>query len=88
MAIRDGIRGIVGKRIEAVVAKSGSKPDWQVFLVFDDGTYYELYGVGTVIGCHALDRGGLSQVRGYCSDSHPIVLDSSVPEAEPEQIEL
>ena len=42
----NNLRGILGKRIQAVVhARSfGSNPPDQLFLVFDDGTYYEFYG--------------------------------------------
>lgn len=47
------IREIIGRRIAAVYLLDGdSEPRQQLYLVFDDGTYYELYGpsIGTTAG--------------------------------------
>jgi hypothetical protein len=48
MGIRNkdyGLQQIVGRRIKAIVANEREKtPHVQLFLVFDDDTFYEFYG--------------------------------------------
>jgi hypothetical protein len=51
-----------GKTIAHVVVKQGVKPVAQLFLLFTDGTYYELFSDSAVTGAAALDRGGLPEV--------------------------
>jgi hypothetical protein len=61
----DEIRKLVGKRIDGiVVAKHDRTPKNQVFLIFNDGTYYELYG-DEINGCKSIDQGGSKEVRSY-----------------------
>jgi hypothetical protein len=40
------LQEIIGKTIRSIVFRSGRdvNPEVQLFLVFDDGTYFELYG--------------------------------------------
>ena len=53
--MKDGLKYLVGKRIAAVVvARSKRPPHDQVFLVFDDGTRFELYGENFTC-CSGLD---------------------------------
>jgi len=63
--MKDEIKLIVGKKIGAVVVseRCDRGPNSQVFLVFDDGTAYELYG--DVNGSGGLDRGGTGWAIGY-----------------------
>ncbi len=43
--MKDGIKEIVGKTIAAVVVASNNrKPYYQIFLVFDDETSFEIFG--------------------------------------------
>lgn len=44
--MKDGFKGIIGRRVATVVVASGEKstPRQQVFIVFDDGTRLEFYG--------------------------------------------
>jgi len=45
--MKDGIKAVVGKQISRVIVSENSEegsPRTQIFLVFDDGTYYEIYG--------------------------------------------
>lgn len=44
--MKDGFKGIIGRRVAAVVVASSerSAPRQQVFIVFDDGTRLEFYG--------------------------------------------
>jgi hypothetical protein len=45
MSIKEGISCLVGRRIKAVIVTTNpTDPRRQVFLVLDDGCYYELYG--------------------------------------------
>ena len=45
MSMRSGIREIIGKTISGVlVSECPEEPRTQVFLVFADGTHYELWG--------------------------------------------
>ena len=54
--MKDGLRHIVGKRVAAVVvAESDRTPKNQVFLVFSDGSRFELYGADFTC-CTGLDR--------------------------------
>lgn len=77
MAFKDAAKNIVGKRISSVVMKQGNRPQAQLFLIFDDGTYFEFYSDGGIYGAGGIDRGGLDEVRQYCGTSHRIVLEAS-----------
>jgi hypothetical protein len=69
---------IVGRRINAVVLKAArnrrSPPATQLFLVFDDGTYYEFYTGAEAISCAGgFDQGGLPGVLGYMPDHMQVI---------------
>ena len=68
--IRSVLPQLVGKTIAHVVVKEGRGPSAQIFLVFDDGTSYELYSDAPIDGAAGLDGGGLKQVmesgKGAC----------------------
>ncbi len=50
---------IIGRRIIAVVTTENQRPPrYQVFLVFEDGMYYEFYG-REFTGCNGANPGGL-----------------------------
>ena len=54
--MKDGVKYLVGKQIAAVVvARSPRPPHHQVFLVFPDGSRFELYGENLTC-CSGLDR--------------------------------
>mgnify|MGYP003576161309 CR=1 FL=1 len=54
--MKDGVKYLVGKQIAAVVvARSQRPPHHQVFLVFPDGSRFELYGENFTC-CGGLDR--------------------------------
>jgi len=54
--MKNGLKDIIGKQITTVVvAKSDLAPKQQVFLVFADGTRFELYGESFSC-CSGLDR--------------------------------
>lgn len=76
--LREGISEIVGKRITGLVAKKqGKTPRTQVFLIFDDNTYIELYSTATgeIQWYRSCDEGGLHEVESYVKKSYaPIAL--------------
>ncbi len=66
--MREEISEIVGKRIIGLVAKKQDRaPRTQLFLMFDDGTYIELYGTctGEIQWYRGCDKGGLKEVESY-----------------------
>lgn len=74
---------IIGKRIHGlVVATNPDPPQTQVFLVFDDGTHYELFG-HDVQGIKGIDPGGLQVVmkRLRKRPGTSVILDSSKKES-------
>jgi hypothetical protein len=65
---------LIGKRIAHIVLKAGTSPKSQLFLVFDDGTYYEFFG-GPIYGASAVDQGSIENVRRYLTPPQEIVVD-------------
>src|SRR5262249_23064620 len=57
-------RHILSKTIGGVIVKEGDvTPRSQVFLLFTDGTYYEMYSDTRIEGTKGVDKGGPEQVR-------------------------
>jgi len=52
MPIKEGFREVLGKRLQSAVVfndlPNENARKFRMMLVFDDGTYYELYGYGAV----------------------------------------
>ena len=72
--MKDGIKQIIGKTIKGVVVKKWNRPPWsQVFLLFSDHTYYELYAAGQpgseISGAGGVDRGGMREVKDYMPEA-------------------
>lgn len=74
MAFKEGVEEIIGRRIKGVVMKRQTKgrrpPAMQLFLLFDNDTYYEFYTetdgfINTTSGVFA---GSLGSVLSYMSD--------------------
>ena len=64
MSVKEGIAECIGKRIQSIVVREkGSAPPVSVFLVFDDGTHYELYGL--VDSASYVREGGLDRAVAY-----------------------
>lgn len=73
---------IVGKTISGVIIKKSNEltPPAQLFLIFNDDTYYEFW-VGEDGDLHAasgIDRGGAEKVRNYMSGMN-IVFEKLMP---------
>jgi hypothetical protein len=61
---------IVGKTIAGIIVKKGNGPPRsQVFLLFDDDTYYEFYADAKISGAGGVDQGGPDAVRAYMPDN-------------------
>lgn len=59
------LENVVGKRIHGiVVSENPESPQNQVFLVFHDQTYLELYG-NQMSGSNEVDQGGMREVMSY-----------------------
>ena len=67
---------LLGKRIDGIIIKEGTAPPWLLFLLFDDGTAFEIYGYGdgSVAGSMRLAQSDAEEVRRQHRD-HRIVLD-------------
>lgn len=64
--MKSGISEIVGKTIKGVVVNTRNRntPREQVFLIFDDGTYFEFYG--KEFSCAGgVDKGGAGEALRY-----------------------
>lgn len=45
MSVKDGVRQLIGRTVvKVIVSVNPRQPSTQVFLVLDDGSYYEFYG--------------------------------------------
>ena len=66
MKLQDVLPQRLGKRICGAVVKEGDRmPRMQVFLIFDDDTYYELYSDSIIFGTGGVDIGDIEHVRQY-----------------------
>ena len=66
MKLKEALPQLLGKRICGAVVKEGDRmPRMQVFLIFDDDTYYEFYTDSTIFGTAGIDRGDIEHVRQY-----------------------
>ena len=78
--MKDAIKGIVGEKIKGVVVKKSdgvNDPKSQVFLLFDDDSYYEFYSVAKILGAGGIDKGGIGAIRGYMPDNE-IILEYEI----------
>lgn len=72
--MKQAIRQIVGKRISGVIVKEGRRrPRSHLFLLFDDGTYYEMHG--NIRNARGLAYGGPEKARVYLSETMRIVVE-------------
>ncbi len=74
--MKNGLEQIIGKTIKTVAVNEGRG---QVFLIFSDGTYFELYPASErrVNWTSGVDRGGLEEVRHYVHGEKLVVIDGS-----------
>jgi hypothetical protein len=63
---QESLKVVIGKTIRSVVFRSGydASPESQLFLVFEDDTYFEFYG--QEIGCvRSLSEGDMTRAIDY-----------------------
>ena len=73
---------VVGKRIRGVLVAADDRSNRShVFLIFDDGTHYELYGQD-ICGRKHIDSGGLDEAKAYIGNSKGIEILLQEPKPE------
>lgn len=78
--MKSGLGEIVGRRISSVVvaANSNDMPHHQVFLMFDDGTYFEFWG--ELFSCGGgVDRGGKDDAIKYALAHNGTTISAVYP---------
>lgn len=78
-----GIDQTLGKTITGIIvkedARGGGRPAAQVFLLFSDNTYYELYTAeGEMAFTGGVDPGGVDEVTHYLSSKMRIVYQNTL----------
>ena len=65
--MRGSFEKIIGKTITNVYCRDNKDdPEGQIFLIFDDNTYYEIYAYGSLKGASGLDKGYIKDVIKSC----------------------
>lgn len=62
-----GLSGAIGKTVTRVFLVKRRRGQFQLFLVFADGTNYELYGEGWISGARCVDREDDERIRARLS---------------------
>lgn len=74
-----GMEKIIGKTISGVIVKEnnyGGSPRAQLFLMFDDDTYYEFYVSGDKLNSTSdIDMGSRADVRRYMDEGMDTIVD-------------
>jgi len=66
--MKDEIRGIIGKTVEGVVYADDARQADHVFLVFTDGSYFEIWG-DRVTCAGGVDKGDIDSAVGYAKSA-------------------
>ena len=61
--IKKTVKDLLGKTISGVVVKRGRDPEGQIYLVFDDNTYYEFWSQGEIHSTGRIEPGGMAEVK-------------------------
>ena len=78
------IRDIVGKRIRGVIVKKcPTPPRAQIFLMFDDRTFYEIWSSVEISSASGLDRGGRDEAVWYMAEATSVVFEVWAEESNP-----
>ena len=73
--MKDGVKQTIGKTIRrVVVAGNTSPPQRQVFLVFDDGTYFEFWG-DSFTGAGGILNGDIDEIASYIAKMGAHITD-------------
>ena len=75
--MKEGAKEIPGKTIRGVVITTGpDEPASQLFLVFEDGTYYEFYSATDIRPTGGVDPGDLDRARKYIGQRNEIAFEA------------
>lgn len=80
MSVKSALAMVVGKTITGVIVKESnhSSCDFtQLFLVFSNNTYYEIYAHAPISTAGGLDPGGPDEVREYMNTGMKVVFDTT-----------
>ncbi|RLE19765.1 MAG: hypothetical protein DRJ65_19675 [Acidobacteria bacterium] len=79
MHIKTAAKGIVGKTISGLVVKEGpTGPKSQVYLIFDDNTYFEFFSSSYWIQSGSqICPGGIDEVREFGNDPQRIIFEAT-----------
>jgi hypothetical protein len=81
------VQALLGKRISGVVVKRADRPPYsQLFLIFEDDTYYEFYCDSQICGAGGVDKGGLTDVLNYMPE-HEVVVKATLDRLKGPQLE-
>lgn len=78
MKVKSGVKRILGKTISGIIVKDREgTPKTQLFLLFDDDTWYEFYSMSEDIKTTTAERsGGLKGLYNYMGDTSRIVFEA------------
>jgi hypothetical protein len=77
--LRDSMSGVIGKTISDIVIITNPPGKSHLFLVFTDGTHYELYDIDSLNGARAVDRGGVAQIASRVGERGECVVITKAP---------
>ena len=78
------IDGIVGKRINGVIVKEcPTPPRAQIFLMFDDRSFYEIWSSVEISSASGLDGGGREEAVSYMAGATSVVFEAWAEGADP-----
>ena len=75
--MKASIRDLIGKTISGIVVKQGGPVRQQIFLLFSDDTYFEIYSNDGLNYSGAVCSGTADEVRAYMGDAQRIVIDAT-----------
>lgn len=69
MSLNSHLESILGKKVVGVITKErNGSPVYQVFIIFDDNTYFEFSG-NDIHNGKGLRRGGIEEIKNYMPDA-------------------
>jgi hypothetical protein len=79
--MNQSVKQLVGRTISNVIVKTGPTVGEQVFLVFEDGTWFEIYSRFPMSASGSVHHGKANDVRSYMAEAQKVVLEFPSPSA-------
>lgn len=70
-----GLSGAIGRTLRRVFLVARDREEFQLFLIFTDGTHYELYGTGAISGARCVQRVDDEHLRAKLSSGTAILAE-------------